>query len=66
MAVLIVGAIAVGVAMMANNNDDSAILWGIVTFVTGIVGAVIFGFLGALIGSMLGAGIYAGKMIEYG
>ena len=52
--------------MMANNNDDSAILWGIVTFVTGIVGAVIFGFLGALIGSMLGAGIYAGKMIEYG
>jgi len=66
MAVLIVGAIAVGVAMMANNNDDSAILWGIVTFVTGIVGAVIFGFLGALNGSMLGAGIYAGKMIEYG
>ncbi|QDV26952.1 GlsB/YeaQ/YmgE family stress response membrane protein [Aureliella helgolandensis] len=66
MALLIVGAIAAGVAMMANNNEDSPVLWGIITFIAGIAGAFVFGFLGALIGSILGAGLYIGKTLRFG
>lgn len=66
MSLLIVGAIAAGVAMMANNNEDSPFLWGIITFVVGIAGAFIFGFLGAMIGAMLGAGLYVGKTLKFG
>ncbi|MEM7478044.1 MAG: hypothetical protein AAF483_23915 [Planctomycetota bacterium] len=66
MSLLIVGGLAVGVAMMANNNEDSPILWGIITFVLGMVGAFIFGFLGAMIGAILGAVIYTLKTVKFG
>lgn len=58
--------IAAGVAMMANNNEDSPLLWGAVTFVCGIIGSSVFGFLGALIGGVIGAGIYIAKNAKYG
>ena len=66
MSLLIVGAIAVGIAMMANNNDDSPVLWGIVTFVLGVIGALVFGMIGSLVGSLLGAGLYVGKTMKFG
>ncbi len=52
--------------MMANNNEDSPLLWGAVTFVCGIIGSSIFGFPGALIGGVIAAGIYIAKNAKYG
>jgi hypothetical protein len=68
---IIVAAIAAGVAMMANGNEDSPLLWGVLTFVLGIVGAfglglLGYGMIGGLVGSGVGAGIYVTKMVRYG
>ncbi len=66
MSLLIIGATAAGVAMMANANEDSPVLWGFITAVVGIAGASIFGMLGALIGCTLAAGLYLGKAMKFG
>ncbi|QEG39269.1 hypothetical protein [Roseimaritima ulvae] len=66
MSLFIVGGIAGGVAMMANNNEDSPALWGIITFAGGIAGALTFGFLGAILGASLGVGLYVAKMLKFG
>ncbi|MGN6545956.1 MAG: hypothetical protein ACTHK7_12960 [Aureliella sp.] len=66
MSLVLIGSIAAGVATMANTNEDSPVLWGIITFVFGVVGAFIFGSLGAFIGSLLGAGLYVAKTLKFG
>lgn len=68
---IIVAAIAAGVAMMANGNEDSPLIWGALTFVLGICGAFglsLFGYgmIGSLVGSGIGAAIYVAKMVKYG
>jgi|GEM_PF-3035155 heme/copper-type cytochrome/quinol oxidase subunit 3 len=62
---LIIGSITAGVAMMANNNQDSPLLWGLLTFILGFIGGL-FGIIGAILGSLLGAGIYMVKTARYG
>lgn len=62
---LIIGSITAGVAMMANNNQDSPVLWGLLTFILGFIGAL-FGMIGAILGALLGAVVYMIKTARYG
>lgn len=65
LSLLLIASVAVGVAMMANNNEDSPFLWGLITFILGFIGGL-FGFIGAIVGAMLGAGLYMFKAMKYG
>jgi hypothetical protein len=65
LSLLLIASVAVGVAMMANNNEDSPFLWGLITFVLGFIGGI-FGLVGAIVGAMLGAGVYIFKTMKYG
>lgn len=65
LSLLIIGSVAAGVAMMANNNQDSPVLWGMITFILGFVGGI-FGLIGAMVGVSLGAALYMVKTIKYG
>ena len=66
MSLLIIGSMAAAVATLANSNEDSPVLWGIVTFLLGFVGSNTFGLLGALLGCGLAAILYVAKMVKYG
>lgn len=66
MSLIIVVGMAAGVATLANNNEDSPVLWGLVTFICGIIGSSMFGFLGGLIGAVVGAVIYLVKHAKFG
>jgi len=66
MSLLIIGALTASVAMFANNNEDSPLLWGVLTFITGFVGAILLGWLGAIVGCGLLAAVYFLKVSRFG
>lgn len=66
MSLIVIGSMAAGVAMLANSNEDSPVLWGTLTFMAGIVGSSVFGFVGATIGCFVAAGLYATKITKFG
>ena len=66
MSLIIIVALAAVVATLANNNSDSPVLWGLVTFICGIIGLSVFGFSGGLIGAVAGAAIYLVNHARFG
>lgn len=66
MGLMIVGGFAVGVATYANSEEDSPVLWGILTALLCIIGGVIFGPIGNVIAGCLAFGLLMAKLAIVG
>lgn len=66
MGIFILGACVVGVATVANSQEESPVLWGILATVFCVLGGLFGGWLSQCIGGVAAFGLMQLKIARYG
>ena len=66
MGLFVLGGIVVAVATVANNEEESPLLWGLLALICGVIGGMVFGIIGQLCGGAAAFGLMQLKIARFG
>lgn len=66
MGFIILGAVVVAVATLANSQEESPVLWGFVALLFAILGGSLWLYFGQILGGVLAIGLMQLKIAKFG